>query len=575
MSKVFRVLPVGNCSSPKSAAQLLFPLSAVFRRTMGDSKSTHTEAQVEPSDLKRSMSDWKFSPSSILANNLPIDSEIETYIRPNVKGVIYSRVQPSPLEKDVKLVAFSRDVLVNILNMHPSIVETDEFVQWVAGSNVLDSSTPLAHRYGGHQFGSWAAQLGDGRALSLGEYVSHDGKSWDIQLKGSGLTPYSRGGDGRAVLRSSVREFLCSEAMHALGIPTTRAAALVVSRDPVIRDKFYDGRPEIERAAIVMRIAPSFLRFGSLEILTWSGELCQLHKLVDYIVKLRPEIAEYEDQKYLALLEQVIDESINLVVAWSSVGFTHGVLNTDNMSMFGVTMDYGPFGFMDKFDRNYIPNTSDSTGRYAFSEQLAVVHWNLVKLVVAVKPLLSEPEQKKAEILLRNAMAAGEVQFVMAFHEKLGFKRNPDVNPQLSRLLIEVMDDTGSDFTMTFRQLAFITIDEMSDSKVLEKHWALVILSKHERFKEFVSLYKQYMIEEGLTDEERRTNMLAKNPQYVLRNWMVQQAIKQAEKDDFSGVNFLLEVLNSPFTINEKAEEMGFSNPPPVWADRVLVSCSS
>ncbi|KAE8741130.1 hypothetical protein FOCC_FOCC013388 [Frankliniella occidentalis] len=543
---------------------------------MGESRRCHLkEIEPEESQLKKSMAEWQFAPSSVLENNLPIDSDTETYICSNVKGVIYSRVKPSPLVKNVRLVAYSKDVLVNILNMHPSITETDEFVKWVAGSNVLSSSTPLAHRYGGHQFGAWAGQLGDGRAMSLGEHISHDGKRWEIQLKGSGLTPYSRGGDGRAVLRSSIREFLCSEAMHALGIPTTRAAAIVVSDDAVIRDQFYDGRPEVEKASVVMRIAPSFLRFGSLEILSKNIELSELRRLLNYIIQLRPDITECGDQKYFVLLEQIIQESINLVVAWASFGFTHGVLNTDNMSMFGVTIDYGPFGFLEKFDRNYICNSSDSTGRYAFCDQLPVVQWNLTKLYMAVKVLLSEPEQKRIEVLLRNAVAAGEAQYAMAFNEKLGFITNPNITPQLSRFLIEMMEETGSDFTMTFRQLGFVTIDEMADAKALEKHWSLNILSKHSKYLEFVSLYKQCMAVEGLSDEQRRSNMMTKNPQYVLRNWMAQQAIKQADQNDFSGVNFLLEILSKPFTINEEAEKKGFSGPTPAWADCIRVSCSS
>lgn len=551
---------------------------SVLIHTMSDSKSefcASNEAQYTPKHLKKFMSEWHFAPSSVFENNLPIDSEEDSYIRPNVKGAIFSKVQPTPLEKDLHLVAYSRDVLINILNMDPSITETDEFIRWVAGSNVLSSSTPLAHRYGGHQFGSWAAQLGDGRAMSLGEYVSNDGRRWDIQLKGSGLTPYSRGGDGRAVIRSSVREFLCSEAMHALGIPTTRAAALVVSNDPVIRDQFYDGRPEIERAAIVMRIAPSFLRFGSLEILTSNGELSELRKLLNYILELRTDITEYGDQKYLALLEKVIDESIKLVVAWSMVGFTHGVLNTDNMSMFGVTIDYGPFGFMEKFDRHYVPNTSDSGGRYSFVEQLGVVNWNLAKLVMAVRPLLSEPEQKQAESMLRNAAATGEPQFIAGFYEKLGFKASATANFQLVHLLVEIMQDTSSDFTMTFRQLAFVKFEELLDPKVLDKHWALKVFSRHPRFKEFLHAYKQTMVIEGLSDEKRRSNMLAKNPQYVLRNWMAQEAIKLAEQDDYSGVQFLLEILKDPFTINEMAEKKGYSGPTPAWANCIRVSCSS
>lgn len=574
MWKQFCLSPFSR-NHPTRSAKVRSLLLSVLKPIMTDSQSRHSSLKKTPEKLhlKKTMSEWQFSPSSILENNLPLDPETEVYIRLNVKGAIFSHVQPSPLVKNVKLVSYSEDVLVNILNMHPSIVQSEDFVRWIAGSNVLSSSIPLAHRYGGHQFGSWAAQLGDGRALSLGEYVSQDGQRWDIQLKGSGLTPYSRGGDGRAVLRSSIREFLCSEAMHALGIPTSRAAALVVSDDPVIRDQFYDGRPEIERAAIVMRIAPSFLRFGSLEILTSNNELSELRRLLNYVLKLRTDIIADDDQKYLALLAQVINESIKLVVAWTSVGFTHGVLNTDNMSLFGITIDYGPFGFLENYDNGYTPNASDSGSRYCFSEQLEVVHWNLEKLVRAVRPLLSGADERKAEILLQNAVGAGQTQIMTAFYEKLGLKISRE--DSLFHLLIKMLEETSSDFTMTFRQLGFVTIDEMLDPKVVEKHWALNRFSKSRRFKDFVQLYKQYMVAEGLTDEDRRRNMLKRNPQYVLRNWMAQEAIKLAEKDDFSSVNFLLEVLNNPFSINEEAEKRGFSGPAPSWANCIKVSCSS
>ncbi|KAG8233424.1 hypothetical protein J437_LFUL013418 [Ladona fulva] len=314
------------------------------------------------------MNQWKFSVSKLL--QLPLDPILENYVR-LVKNAIFSIVLPTPLETEIKLIAASQDVIKHILDLDPSVTESKEFIEFVAGNKILESCAPLAHRYGGHQFGVWAGQLGDGRAHLLGEYVNRKGERWELQLKGSGKSPYSRGADGRAVIRSSIREFLCAEAMHFLGVPTSRVAAVVCSQDPVIRDRFYDGNPQTERAAVVLRLAPTWFRFGSLEILAKNYDEWETLKiLAKYLTQtlLPKEVLQSCQPKdspklLLALIEQVAEGTWKLAVHWEAVGFVHGVLNTDNLSLGCVTIDYGPFGFVEAYNPHFIPNTSDSNGR--------------------------------------------------------------------------------------------------------------------------------------------------------------------------------------------------------------------
>ncbi|KAJ9576211.1 hypothetical protein L9F63_006944 [Diploptera punctata] len=527
--------------------------------------------------LKNKLDDWQFSQSRLVC--LPLDIEKQNYVRRNVKDAIFSVVLPTPLTTELKLVSCSEDALINILDMSPSIAETSEFVEFIAGNKLLSSSIPLAHRYGGHQFGYWAMQLGDGRAILLGEYINSAGERWELQLKGSGRTPYSRDADGRAVLRSSVREFLCSEAMYYLGIPTSRAAALIVSRDPVLRDQFYNGYTITERAAVVLRLAQSWFRFGSLEILTRNKEFDSLKKLVDFIITEHyPEIGAEDEDRYVQLFRTVAHKTMDLAVDWMRVGFTHGVLNTDNMSILAVTIDYGPFGFVEAYNSNFIPNTSDREGRYSYSKQLEIAIWNLQKLSEAMFPLLSESQISSVMSIMKYMEMYSKSKYRLAFLAKLGLKQeiNFTTDDLLIMQLLQMMEQTEADFTMTFRELGDIPLESLKNVETLRKHgWSLPKLASHRNYVEFIEMYQKRLEQEKGTDDERRKLMSSVNPRYVLRNWMAQSAIEKAEKDDFSEVRFLLEVFKTPYTLNEEAEKRGYADPSPDWASNIRVSCSS
>ncbi|KAM6276842.1 protein adenylyltransferase SelO-like isoform 3-T3 [Spheniscus humboldti] len=410
---------------------------------------------------------WPLSSESLL-DPFPIDVIQENYVR-NVKNCIFSVVYPIPFKSRVRLVAVSKDVLENILDLDISVKGTSDFLQFVSGGKVILGSVPLAHRYGGHQFGSWAGQLGDGRAHLIGVYTNRHGERWELQLKGSGKTPYSRSGDGRAVLRSSVREFLCSEAMHYLGIPTSRAASLVVSDDDVWRDQFYNGNIKKERGAIVLRLATSWFRIGSLEILAHSGELDLQRRLLDFIIQQHfPSIAMNDSNRYLEFFSTVVSETANLIALWMSVGFAHGVCNTDNFSLLSITIDYGPFGFMDSYDPNFVPNTSDDERRYKIGNQANVGLFNLSKLLQALKPLLDPRQKQLASQILEGYGERYYIRFIELFKTKLGLLGENEDDNYLIAFLLKLMEDTKADFTMTFRQLSEITEDQLKELHIPE-----------------------------------------------------------------------------------------------------------
>ncbi|KAG8233427.1 hypothetical protein J437_LFUL013421 [Ladona fulva] len=559
------------------------------------------------------MNQWKFSVSKLL--QLPLDPILENYVR-LVKNAIFSIVLPTPLETEIKLIAASQDVIKNILDLDPSVTESKEFIEFVAGNKILESCAPLAHRYGGHQFGVWAGQLGDGRAHLLGEYVNRKGERWELQLKGSGKSPYSRGADGRAVIRSSIREFLCAEAMHFLGVPTSRVAAVVCSQDPVIRDRFYDGNPQTERAAVVLRLAPTWFRFGSLEILAKNYDEWETLKiLAKYLTQtlLPKEVLQSCQPKdspklLLALIEQVAEGTWKLAVHWEAVGFVHGVLNTDNLSLGCVTIDYGPFGFVEAYNPHFIPNTSDSNGRYSLKGQWHAIDWDLQRLVNALTPLLCSDESDsegeddfsdEARQILEVSSQKALIWKKYAFCGKLGLpsgKKWIDVTKggstnmeeelledddassqdELVETLLNMMEETQSDFTMTFRQLGEEDLNNLYPEKLPDHLWALKKLSEHRNYQSFLDAYRERLMSEGVTEEERKKTMQEVNPCYVLRNWMAEEAIKMAEtEDDFSKVRLLLDVLSNPYERQKVAEEAGYSSPSPVWASCIRVSCSS
>uniref|UniRef100_A0A672NN14 Selenoprotein O n=1 Tax=Sinocyclocheilus grahami TaxID=75366 RepID=A0A672NN14_SINGR len=494
--------------------------------------------------------------SSVVLNiyALPLDEVGGPVIRA-VKGCVFAECQPTPLKEPLTLAAVSQDVLRNILDLNESVIQNEEFVLCVSGGKLFPGSIPLAHRYGGHQFGYWAGQLGDGRVHLLGEYANRKGERWELQLKGSGKTPYSRSGDGRAVIRSSVREFLCSEAMHFLGVPTSRALSLVVSEEPVWRDQFYNANS-------AFCLARSWFRIGSLEILTRTGELDVLRTLLDFIIKeYFKSIAMNDPDKYVVFFSRVVNETAHLIALWMSVGFAHGVCNTDNFSLLSVTIDYGPFGFMESYDPNFVPNTSDDEGRYSIGAQANVGLFNLQKLLEALKPLLT-PDQLS--------------QFHELFKAKLGFLGNQEKDSYVIAFLLKLMEDTGADFTMTFRQLSEVTLSQLQTGSFPPSMWALSDLLSHEYFRDWVQLYlKRLSRMKSDSDAARQDRMQGVNPRYVLRNWMAESAIRKAEKNDFSEVALLQKTLTEPFVEQEAAERAGYSSKPPSWAQQLRVSCSS
>nr|XP_006115344.1 uncharacterized protein LOC102448541 isoform X2 [Pelodiscus sinensis] len=503
---------------------------------------------------------WSLSSDSLIAM-LPVDPIQENSVR-TVQDCIFSVAYPTPFKSRVLLVAVSKDVLENILDFDASIKETDDFLQFVSGGKVVLGSIPLAHRYGGNQFGNWAGQLGDGRAHLIGVYTNRFGERWELHLKGSGKTPYSRNGDGRAVLRSSVREFLCSEAMHYLGIPTSRAASLVVSDDDVWRDQFYNGSVKKERGAVVLRVAKSWFRIGSLEILAHSRELELQRTLLDFIIQEHfPSINMNDSNRYLDFFSKVVVETANLIALWMSVGFAHGVCNTDNFSLLSITIDYGPFGFMESYDPNFVPNTSDDERRYKIGNQAKVGMFNLNKLLQSLQPLLG-PRQRQL--------------FTELFRAKLGLLGKSEDDNYLIAFLLRLMEDTKADFTMTFRQLSEITQNQLKELHIPQEFWALRDLAKHKSFLDWVTIYL-LRLERNMGDSEtkRRKRMTAINPRYVLRNWMAESAVRKAEMNDFSEVHFLQQVLQHPFQKQAAAEKSGYSHRPPAWAKDLKISCSS
>ncbi|XP_077772427.1 protein nucleotidyltransferase YdiU-like [Podarcis muralis] len=518
---------------------------------------------------------WRLSTEKFTAT-LPIDHIQENYVR-EVRDVIFSFVYPTPFKSRVLLVAVSKEVLEDILDLDMSISDSEDFIQLVTGAKIALGSLPLAHRYGGHQFGSWAGQLGDGRAHLIGVYTNRFGDSWELQLKGSGKTPYSRNGDGRAVLHSSVREFLGSEAMHYLGIPTSRAASLVVSDDDVWRDRFYNGNVKKERGAIVLRVAKSWFRIGSLEILAHSGELDLLRMLLDHIIDEHfPSIDMNDSNRYLAFFSRVVSETAGLIALWMSVGFAHGVCNTDNFSLLAITIDYGPFGFMESYDPDFVPNTSDDERRYKIGNQANVGLFNLNKLLQALNPLLAPRQKQLASQILEEYPEQYYKRFTELFKAKLGLLGDNQDDNYLIAFLLKLMEDTKADFTMTFRELSEISEDQLKSTSIPKEFWALQDVAKHKLFSSWVVLYLLRLKRNpGDSDSKRSKRMTSINPRYVLRNWMAESAAQKAERNDFSEVHLLQQVLQHPFQMQAMAERAGYAQRPPAWAKDIKVSCSS
>lgn len=378
------------------------------------------------------------------------------------------------------------------------------------------------------------------------------------------------------MIRSSVREFLCSEAMHFLGVPTSRAASLIVSEESVLRDQFYNGNVKTERGAVVLRLAKSWFRIGSLEILAQSGEIDLLRKLLNFVIDEHfPSIKSKDPDKYLVFYATVINETAHLIAQWMSVGFAHGVCNTDNFSLLSITIDYGPFGFMESYNPNFVPNTSDDEGRYSIGAQANVGLFNLEKLLGALSPVLSNKQQKEAKIFLKGYIDIYQKRIHQIFKSKLGLLAEEDDDDYLIAFLLKMMEDTQSDFTMTFRQLSEASAKQLHNRDFTQM-WALEDLSLHKHFSDWLSMYLLRLSRQRNDNAvDRQSRMKSVNPRYVLRNWMAESAIAKTEINDFSEVELLHHVLSFPFVTQETAEEAGYAARPPLWAKRLKVSCSS
>ncbi|XP_073344544.1 protein adenylyltransferase SelO-like isoform X2 [Pagrus major] len=538
------------------------------------SDSVKSRWNISASNLIQDLDQFRVSCRKLI-EAFPVDEVDGNFVR-TVKSCIFSKSIPTPLKGPLRLAAVSKDVIEGILDVDVAVTQSDEFLLYASGGRLLPGSVPLAHRYGGHQFGYWAGQLGDGRAHSLGQYTNRKGEVWEMQLKGSGKTPYSRSGDGRAVIRSSVREFLCSEAMHSLGVPTSRAASLIVSDEPVMRDQFYNGNVKTERGAVVLRLAKSWFRIGSLEILSESGETDLLRKLLNFVIDEHFSSVDSDDpDKYLVFYSTVVNETAHMIAQWMSVGFAHGVCNTDNFSLLSVTIDYGPFGFMEAYNPDFVPNTSDDEGRYSVGAQVNVGLFNLEKLLTALSPALSKKQQKEAKIILKGYADIYQMRFHQLFKAKLGLLGEEEEDGYLIAFLLKMMEDTQSDFTMTFRQLSEVSVEQLHNNNFTQT-WALEDLSSHKLFSDWLDMYLLRLRgQQAGSDLDRQHRMKSVNPRYVLRNWMAESAIRKAEMNDFSEVELLHHILSSPFVTQETAEEAGYAARPPLWAERLKVSCSS
>ncbi len=469
----------------------------------------------------------------------------------------YTPVMPQPLD-EVRLVTWNGG-----LAQHLGLPEipTQEILQALSGQTVPQHFSPLAMKYAGHQFGVYNPDLGDGRGLLLAEITSPQGETFDIHLKGAGLTPYSRMGDGRAVLRSSIREYLCSEAMAGLGIATTRALALMTSDTPVYREKQEFG-------ALLVRLANSHVRFGHFEHFFYTNQLSELKLLADKVIEWYfPECSEQE-MPYASMFNQIVDRTALMIAQWQAVGFAHGVMNTDNMSILGQTFDYGPYGFLDDYQPGFICNHSDYQGRYAFDQQPRVALWNLSALAHALSPLIDREQLEKA---LGQYESQLNRYFSDLMRAKLGLMTHLPDDGTIFDEMFQLLSTNNVDYTRFFRQLSSLDIED--EQKVIDlfinredaKQWMTRYLQRCEQeFDEFGGTIKT---------QDRCEKMRQVNPKYILRNYLAQVAIDRAEEGDFSEVERLAELLKKPF--DEQVEFENYAKLPPEWGKTLEISCSS
>jgi uncharacterized protein YdiU (UPF0061 family) len=461
--------------------------------------------------------------------------------------IFYHEVHPTPLTNP-KLVSYNPEAL-KLLGLDPDQISVDDLTDILNGTHILNGSRPYAMTYAGHQFGYYVPRLGDGRAINLGLL-----NGWNLQLKGAGQTLYSRQGDGRAVLRSSIREYLMSEAMHALGIPTSRALALISSDEKVAREQW-------ERGAIVLRLSPSWIRFGSFEYFFHSNKHAQLEQLADFLIaESFPHLSGVEDA-YAKMYGEIVQRTAQMIAHWQSVGFNHGVMNTDNMSAIGITIDYGPYAFLDTFESGYICNHTDQEGRYSFDNQPRIGHWNLAQLARALSPLVS-PEKTARELEKYGDYFTETLLELLK--NKLGLDTLPDDESSLFRSLFTTMENGRIDMTPFYRTLSHYEGDRSP---------LLALTLAPNQLNEWLDLYDECLKNNTSTTDVRHAKMLTCNPKYVLKNYILQEAIDLAEKEDFTLTNDLLKLAQSPY--DEHPEFERYAAPTPLKHTNLKLSCSS
>jgi serine/tyrosine/threonine adenylyltransferase len=505
-------------------------------------------------------------------SELPADTD-ETNGTRQVHNACFSYVNPR-IPSHPKLIHASQDV-ANLIGLSKEETQSEEFLNIFSGKKILSNAKPFAMCYAGHQFGHWAGQLGDGRAINLTE-IKNNNQFYTLQLKGAGSTPYSRRADGLAVLRSSIREHLCSEAMYYLGVPTTRSLSLIATGDNVLRDMLYNGNADYEKGAVVCRVAPSFIRFGSFEIFSAREDVKNLKVITDFTIKhYFPEINGNSKDSYIQFFQSVANKTRELMVHWQRVGFVHGVMNTDNMSIHGITIDYGPYGWLEDYNTNWTPNTTDNEHkRYRFGNQPEIALWNLYQLANALYPLIEEAAP--LEEILELYKSKYEFDYLQMMRSKLGLEMMKKEDDQLITDLERILQLTEVDMTLFFRELSCV-------EKTQSFEEAIVILNKafykpEEQtqsvlieWKKWLTLYSDRLNSETISDEERKEKMNRINPKYVLRNYMAQLAIDAANKDDFSIIDELYTLLKNPY--QEQVELEKWYAKRPNWA-REKVGCS-
>lgn len=475
--------------------------------------------------------------------------------------IFFSAHQPQALSDDF-LIHFN-PLVAELLGIDKDAAEQSDFLDIFTTKKSFTGFKPIAMCYAGHQFGHYVSRLGDGRAILLGQLRDRDNSPWDLQLKGAGPTLYSRGSDGRAVLRSSIREYLCSAAMHGLKVPTTHALFLSGSREEIYRE-------QIEPGAMVLRVAPSHIRFGSFEYYFYSQRFDDLKRLGEYVLEQYYPHLLAEANPYVSFLDEVIAMTATLIAKWQAVGFAHGVMNTDNMSIHGITLDYGPFGFVEQFDPQYICNHSDHQGRYAFSKQPEIGLFNLSCLAQTLLPLLHD-DADEAVTLAKSALANYQDKFVDHYAElmgeKLGFTRVAESDQKIVTELLTLLETDHVDYTLFFRSLSQRPSDE-------DKNACRDLFIDRTSFDQWQESYQHRLKQENVLAEVRSEQMKRVNPKYILRNYMAEIAIRKAQdENDYSEIENLMKILSEPF--EEHMDFEHYAGHPPEWAQQIEVSCSS